>query len=183
MNIFQLDTDPKICAEYHLDKHVVKMILEYSQLLSTSHRILDGQHTESRTKTGRRTTTWRLDDDRDSILYKATHNNHPSAIWARKSSGNYQWLQTLLASLASEYTFRYGRKHKCETDGLIARLATLPTNIHIGDMTPILLAMPDDYKVADGVESYRNYYRLGKPHIHSWKGKVAGRPVPSWIGG
>jgi hypothetical protein len=28
MNIFVLDTDPKKCAVYHNDKHVVKMILE-----------------------------------------------------------------------------------------------------------------------------------------------------------
>lgn len=182
MNIFALDNDPKTCAEYHLDKHCIKMILEYSQLLSTAHRLLDGKQSESLTKTGRRTTTWRLDDDRDSILYKATHSNHPSAIWARKSSGNYKWLQTLLVSLAKEYNFRYGRHHKCETDGLIARLESLPNNIPIAEMTPVLLAMPDEYKVSkDPVRCYREYYRYGKPHIHSWKGKIAGRPVPPWI--
>jgi hypothetical protein len=32
MNIFYLDEDPKICAQYHCDKHVVKMIIEYAQL-------------------------------------------------------------------------------------------------------------------------------------------------------
>jgi hypothetical protein len=42
MNIFYLDEDPKICAQYHCDKHVVKMIIEYAQLLSTAHRVLDG---------------------------------------------------------------------------------------------------------------------------------------------
>lgn len=28
MNIFVLDNNPKKCAEYHVDKHCVKMILE-----------------------------------------------------------------------------------------------------------------------------------------------------------
>ena len=42
MNIFYLDTSPKTCAEMHCDKHVVKMIIEYAQLMSTAHRLLDG---------------------------------------------------------------------------------------------------------------------------------------------
>ena len=42
MNIFYLHENPEICAEYHCDKHVVKMILETAQMLSTAHRIIDG---------------------------------------------------------------------------------------------------------------------------------------------
>ena len=42
MNIFVLDQNPYAAAQYHCDKHVVKMILEYGQMLSTSHRLLDG---------------------------------------------------------------------------------------------------------------------------------------------
>jgi len=42
MNIFYLHNDPQVCAAYHCDKHVVKMILEYAQLLSTAHHELDG---------------------------------------------------------------------------------------------------------------------------------------------
>ena len=37
MNIFYLSDDPQICAEQHCDKHVVKMCIEYAQLLSTAH--------------------------------------------------------------------------------------------------------------------------------------------------
>ena len=55
MNIFYLDKDTKTCAEMHVDKHVVKMIVEYAQLLSTAHRMLDGVKTEARSKTGRKT--------------------------------------------------------------------------------------------------------------------------------
>ena len=42
MNIFYLHKDPKTCAEMHLDKHCVKMLIEYAQLMSTAHRVIDG---------------------------------------------------------------------------------------------------------------------------------------------
>ena len=42
MNIFFLNRDPETAAKEHVDKHVVKMIVEYAQLLSTAHRMLDG---------------------------------------------------------------------------------------------------------------------------------------------
>lgn len=91
MNIFYLHSDAKECAVMHCDKHVVKMILETAQLLSTAHRLLDGND--------------------DPILYKATHKNHPSAIWTRKSQKNYLWLTSLLQNLCQEYTYRYGKIH------------------------------------------------------------------------
>ena len=64
------------------------MILEYAQLLSTAHRVLDGvEIIEKKYVLGslparwRKCKVWKLNDDRDSILYKATHMNHPSAVW------------------------------------------------------------------------------------------------------
>ena len=42
MNIFYLNENPELCAQEHNDKHVVKMCIEYAQLLSTAHRVLDG---------------------------------------------------------------------------------------------------------------------------------------------
>ena len=92
MNIFYLHNDPKICASYHNNKHVVKMILEYAQLMSTAHRVLDGTVYESKTKNNRRIKRWLLDDDRENILWKASHIQHPSGIWLRSSSENYKWL-------------------------------------------------------------------------------------------
>ena len=54
MNVFYLHEDPKTCAEMHIDKHCVKMIIEYAQLMSTAHRVLDGLEYEGRTKNGRK---------------------------------------------------------------------------------------------------------------------------------
>ena len=47
MNIFYLDQDPKVCAYYHCDRHVHKMVSEYSQILSTSYRVLFGEPIDS----------------------------------------------------------------------------------------------------------------------------------------
>lgn len=41
MNIFYLERDPKIAAEFHCDKHVVKMIVESAQMLSSAHWMTD----------------------------------------------------------------------------------------------------------------------------------------------
>ena len=38
MNIFHLHKDAEVCARYHCDKHVVKMILETGQMLSTAYQ-------------------------------------------------------------------------------------------------------------------------------------------------
>ena len=159
MNIFFLHEQPHVCAEYHCDKHVVKMILESAQLLSTAHRVLDNST-----------------DDR---LYKATHVNHPSAIWARETDGNYNWLFSLFFNLCKEYTFRYNKNHKCES--MCSFLLYHPENITIAPMTTPPICMPEQYKVdLNPVKCYRAYYNGDKARFAKWK---LGN-VPDWfIGG
>jgi hypothetical protein len=177
MNIFYLDNDPKVCAEMHVDKHCVKMILEYAQLLSTAHRILDGTEFTGVSKTGRKQTRFVLSDSRESVLYSATHVNHPSAVWVRKSYENYEWLYQLFVSLLNEYTYRYGKVHA--TQRLVDDLYTPPTHIPKGiGFTEPTPAMPDTYKVSgDSISSYKNYYLGDKQRMFSWKN----RPTPNWI--
>ena len=183
MNIFFLDNDPVKCAEYHVDKHVVKMILEYCQLLSTAHRVIDGKETIAESKTGRKVKRWILSDDRETVLYSATHINHPSAVWCRQSAMNYHWLYTLLVECCKEYTYRYGKVHKCESSGLVNRLQTTPNNINgIKGFTEPTPAMPDACKVpGDSLKSYRNYYIMEKQRMWSWKGKINSRTPPPWF--
>ena len=158
------------------------MILEYCQLLCTAHRCLDGVEYIDKTKTGRNVKRWKLGDSRDTILYSATHIHHPSAVWCRQSKSNYEWLQQLLVALCKEYTFRYGKVHKCERDGLVAQLARLPDTISSAPFTEPTPAMPDDVKTAgDSIKSYRNYYNLNKTHLASWKGKINSRNTPEWF--
>jgi hypothetical protein len=182
MNIFYLDNDPKVCAEMHNDKHCIKMILEYAQLLSTAHRVLDGEEYFELTANGRRIKRWELSDDREEKLYKASHINHPSAIWCRKGIIQYRWLHNLLIELCKEYTYRYGKIHKVERDGLLWKLEQPPKNIHTdvfwSEPTP---AMPDEVKIpGDSMASYHNYYINNKTHLASWRGKINSRNVPGW---
>jgi hypothetical protein len=184
MNIFYLDNDPKVCAEMHNDKHCIKMILEYAQLLSTAHRVLDGTLSIGLSETGRKQTRYVLPDNRESKLYVATHINHPSAIWCRQSYANYVWLSKLLTELCREYTYRYGKVHKVELSGLEEELMYPPMNISLATVpfTEPTPAMPDDVKVAgDSIASYKNYYINNKQHLASWQGKINSRPVPNWF--
>lgn len=156
MNIFYLDHNIQQCVQYHCDRHVVKMILEYAQLLSTAHHILGTK----------------LDI---STLYRKTHINHPSNVWVRSSKQNYLWLYNLFCSLCGEYTFRYGKIHTTDKK-LRSLLSSLPFNINNDKFTQPTQAMPDDCKNDDSIVAYRTYYMKCKRHIATWKN----RPIPKW---
>ena len=177
MNIFYLHNDPRTCAEMHVDKHCVKMILEYAQLLSTAHRVLDGTLSMGLSASGRKKTSYVLMDQRESVLYSATHINHPSAVWVRQSRANYFWLFSLWVELMAEYTHRYGRVHASERlyDSLYSAPKNIPVSNKFTEPTP---AMPDEYKVdGDSIQSYKNYYIGDKKRMFSWKN----RQTPTWI--
>jgi hypothetical protein len=177
MNVFYLHNDPKTCAELHNDKHVVKMIIEYAQLMSTAHRVLDGKEYIEITANNRKMKRWRHPNaEVDSILMKATHINHPSAIWVRKSKDNYVWLNRMWNYLLLEYTHRYGKVHSCERYKmcLYPWPEKIPMDVGFTEPTP---AMPEMYKVYDNsLQSYINYYNGAKRHLASWKK----REIPSW---
>lgn len=176
MNIFYLDNNPKAAASYHCDKHVVKMILESAQLLSTAHRVLDGEEGVKLSSNGRKLKTWILPDWREDIMYSATHVNHPCAIWTRQSSQNYEWLESLFVELCIEYTRRYNKVHLCEvkfSDALVYK----PDNLHATGFTEPVQAMPDYCKVVgNSVQAYRNYYINEKRDIAEWRYSA----IPYW---
>jgi hypothetical protein len=155
MNIFLLDTDTRKCAQYHCDKHVVKMILETAQLLCGVHHMTD-QVT-------------------DQVPYKLSHKNHPCAIWSRESLSNYLYLCDLGLELCKEYTYRYGKRHKSQD--VIEWCVTNKPNICDKEFTEPARAMPNEYKVDSVVESYRNYYIGEKSKIAVWKN----REIPEWF--
>lgn len=180
MNIFYLDRDPKTCAEMHLDKHVVKMILEYAQLLSTAHRVLDGKVYTAKTAAGRNIDRYLLEDSPlESLLFKASHIKHPSAIWCRANVQNYMWLAELLEWTCVEYTHRYGKVHSVEQSGLMQALKNnFPKNLPIGPFTDPPPAMPDDCKVSgNSLASYHKYYLEKKRPFAKW----TNRPMPDWF--
>jgi len=175
MNIFYISDDPVQASQWMVDRHVVKMILESSQLLSTAHRLLDGVPVV--TTVGRKKTSYVLSDAREGILYSTTHINHPSAVWARQSVANYNWLVAHFNALMDEYTYRYGKQHKCSGE-IATYLQSPPKNLTKQEWTPMPSCMADEYIISDDpIVNYRNYYKLGKTKLHSWKNREA----PIWI--
>lgn len=177
MNIFYLSTDSLECAQMHNNSHCSKMILEYTQLLSTAHRVLDGDIFIDNSS-GRRIKRWKLNDpEMDLNLYKATHINHPSSVWVRESQANYVFLRDLLYYLNEEFYYRFGKHHKSFIN-VFRYLQTPPKYIPIKDFTEPTPAMPDKYKVPNNsLESYRNYYIGDKQHLAKW----TNREIPKWF--
>lgn len=86
MNLFWLR------AAFLADTHVVKMSLEYTQLLSTAYH-LHGQIPPSN--------------------YKAAHKAHPCAIWTAQSINHWLAVAQLAYDTMREYTKRFHKVHKC----------------------------------------------------------------------
>jgi hypothetical protein len=168
MNIFFLHPNPRRCARWHCNKHVVKMLLESCQLLYTAHWASGSDVTEApKNKAGQNG-------------YKPTHRHHPCAKWVQQSAENYRWLCRLATELAREYKHRYTKVHACE-----AHVAWLSTHVpealavDVGFTEPPA-AMPAEFKVAGSVvASYRRFYvgSKGDKGILEYKG----RHVPHWI--
>ena len=161
MNIFFLDKRPDDAAEMHCDKHCVKMILEYAQMLSTAHRVLDGEGVHP-------------------DLYKIAHKNHPSTIWTRSSKQHYDWLFRLFRMLSAEYSIRYSngkfKVHK-SWDKLGKILETAPKNIEDNGWIDPPQCMPDSCKDDDVVRAYWNYYIQEKSSFAKWNYSMK----PKWM--
>jgi hypothetical protein len=163
VNIFVLSRDIEECARFHCDKHM-KMVLESAQLLSTAVRA--------------RTKALGIDvPNKDAVggLYRISHLNHPSSIWARETRENFLWLCSLGEALSREYTHRYHKRHASQT--IIERAKEYAQYIPQGPLKPFAQAMPDKYKHEDAVIAYRNYYNGEKYELFKW----TNRPTPDWV--
>ena len=160
MNIFYLDEDVEQCAQYHCDKHVIKMILESAQLLCTAINVAAGEQITP---------------------YKTTHINHPCALWTRASLQNWLYVYRLMLALDKERQYRYmhSNTHK-------SVITLSGSNIKLLDgmympatgFTSPALCMPNDcIDLGNATECYRQYYRTHKTALHSW----TRRGVPGWL--
>lgn len=154
MNLFPLDTDLTKCAEYAVDKHVYKILLEDSQLISNCYPA-------------------------EISLYKHSHINHPMSIWVKESLSNFNWAIQYGFALSKEYTYRYNKIHKCQAV-LEFYSKNLPAIQNIGPtkMPRCFGAFKGIIPETDNVvNDYRQYYKLAKSHLFRWKN----RSVPSWL--
>ena len=122
MNIFVLDSDVRKCARYHADQHVIKMILESTQMLCTA-----------------------LHRHGVDAPYKPTHRNHPCTLWAGDSLANWKWLRRLALALNDEYRYRFGDRGD-HSSAVVARDLQPPPIENVG-LTEFAQAMPEKYRV------------------------------------
>jgi hypothetical protein len=179
MNIFVLDLDPELCAQYHCNSHIVKMITESNQILGSIAYTARGINRKADI-TSDFVIKWfknfpRKDADGNPHPYGIGYKNHPCTQWARSSIQNYKWLCDLTLRMCEEYTRRYRREHAGER---ICRwyCSNMPASLPMLKMTPFAQAMPDDCKSTDPVKAYRNYYIKHKARFAKWP---EGR-VPHW---
>ena len=188
MNIFYLDDDPVLAAQQHCDRHVVKMILETAQILSTVWHNAAADGTDG----GLVTLDWVTPDNAvppqelkwlraelcGQRIYRPTHRNHPAVKWAAMYGGNYAWLYRLGMALLDEYTYRYGRVHACLP--VLRTLELLPPTLQAsaGVYCDGYSIMDEQYKKQDVVSSYRNYYLKAKENILIY----TRRHPPEWLG-
>lgn len=161
MNIFVLDRNPVLAARDLCDKHVVKMVLESTQILSTVARK-------------------QRSDMHEVFLYKPTHTNHPCTIWAGESAANTRWLIRHTEEMFAEYLARFGGKVHKSYEVFENAKWLLPLRGPIIDPGRWALAMPSQYKDPNGdpVRSYREYYRGEKSAFASWRRSPRG--IPEW---
>lgn len=160
MNIFVLDKDPQVSAEMMCDKHIPKMIVESYQMMGSAVR----RHGAD-----------------DSVMpltqagkpLKGGYKNHPCTRWSGESLQNYDWLSFHAMSLCYEFSMRFRKQHFC-FEGL-CKLDKLKSYLPNTGLTPFALAMPDEFKSDNPVNSYREYYRT--KHFAKWE---KGREAPYW---
>jgi len=153
MNIFILDENPVKCAEYHCDKHVVKMLLESAQMLCTVSWIYGL-----------------------SAPYRPTHQKHPCTLWVSTSLGNWNWLVSLCDALNEEFKYRFSHIHNHKSYDVIKELVT-PEFPKLRQ-TPFAQAMPLQYREkGNAVLAYRRFYLAEKKHFCSW----TKRTPPEWF--
>ena len=165
MNLFILSLIQREIAQAMMDKHISKILLEAVQMLCSAKRILSP------------------DDESNENLYKMAHKNHPVTIWCRASKANFVWTLDLVDEMHNEWKYRYqhpeSKQHKSYLMAQYLR-EHMPSDESFEKvgLTQFALAMPDQYKTADPVESYRNYYMSEeKQKIATWK-KL--REKPEW---
>ena len=149
-----LDEDPRRAAIDQCNKHVVKMIVESAQMLCAALRQAHPVRQQP---------------------YRATHVNHPCARWVRAAPANAAWLFAHAKSLGSEYTKRYGRRHKTENALDVIGPQLVPADWR--DHTPFVMAMPLEWQCDDVVTSYRAFYIAEKSRFARWAPRT--RP-PAW---
>ena len=150
MNVFASNRSPDLSARYLADRHVVKMVVESAQILSTAMTI-----------TGRAIPG----------IYRVTHIHHP-CVQAAKDPEYFLWVVQHGLALSDEYTVRFHKTHASAE--VLLRIAETVEIDRCANPQYWPLAMPDEFKCADPHQSYIEYLRN---KYKTWKDLGA---APKW---
>jgi len=117
MNIFALDRDPKKVPGQMCDKHVVKMMVEGTQMMcyAIHLRSVGWEPGDDNTLGSRKTLFDKICSIDNPVTYvpNRIHTFHSCVIWAASSNDNFSWLTEYTKALLREYSNRYGKNSKC----------------------------------------------------------------------
>ena len=174
MNIFILDKSINKCAEYHCDKHVVKMIIETCQILSA---VIDVNYIDEHRGKG-----WKSKPSQQLGLpnYPPAHVKHPATLWAIEARGKAKWVCHHLRELCHQYYLRYDKNHKLEGCTMIYEAQLKYCEFKKERKTEFVQAITNKkWHRKDPVEAYRTYYNMEKFTFAKWK---LGN-IPNWFVG
>ena len=182
MNIFVLHKDPEIAAMMHCERHILKMLIEHTQMLATAYYSTIGisrkkEFQGNEEKIYELFRGWpRKDEFGNDWPYSVTHVNHPCTIWTRESLSNFNWLLDCTKAMCREYTYRYGKKHSIES--IIDWMYLNPPKLKDIGQTPFAQALPDCFKDSDPIKAYRLYYAFKTTYMKvNWKLEER---IPQW---
>ena len=160
MNIFFLSLNASECASLYCNQHVIKILLEITQMLYTAWHMSGEEFHPPRAKSGRRG-------------YLPAHKNHPMCMWVRYSKNTYTFAAKLGMALAVEYNNRFKKCHAC-TKHIMWLHSNIPTCFQ-GAKSPtayygklgIPQCMPSEHYDPDPVVAYRSYYTTKRIRLQS----------------
>lgn len=163
MNLFILDRQPNIAAQFYNDFHVRKIILEAVEMMGLAYD----------------------DGDFKPVPWISSENrffNHPMSLWVRRSRQNFDWTLQHAQALCEEFTYR-NSLHKIHA--FQKHIDWIALNLPLDNLSEV--GQTDwprcfgDWKEKvgisdDAVFDYRRYYRMAKNHLAIW----TKRPIPEW---
>jgi len=138
----------------YCDQHVIKILLEITQMLYTAWHLsgLPDDWNPPLSKSGQKG-------------YKIAHPNHPMTIWVRSSKKNYIFTAELALALAIEYNYRFNKIQACSKHVLWLRHHIPNTFNFKKSLTAyygsddIPQCMPQEHHQVDTVLAYQSYYK------------------------
>jgi hypothetical protein len=167
MNIFLLDKDLTRSAEYMVDSHVRKMLIEATQMLCIAVAWHHGYIVDTVDPYGKRHYS-KFEQMSGVYKYTKSQASHPCTLWARTCRNNAMYLERYAYEMIAEYEHRFGKKPSLVRATLktCMKLLREPGRLPALDKpTKFIQCMNPIYHDRSAVKAYRKYYKATKQHL------------------